>query len=136
MTSNSIRKDEQIKLIMECRKSGLTDYQWCETKDIKPSTFYNWVSKLKKAGYTFANSESKNTGVSVKQEVVKVDLVEREISRPPMMEQKVSFPAIQNTPSAAAEIQIGAITLRLFNGADPIVIENTLKCIGGAAHAW
>lgn len=38
-------KDEQIKLIMECRQSGLSDYQWCEQNGIHPGTFYNWVSK-------------------------------------------------------------------------------------------
>ena len=35
-------KDDQIKLIMECRQSELSDYQW----------FYNWVSKLRKSGYS------------------------------------------------------------------------------------
>mgnify|MGYP004522398777 CR=1 FL=1 len=23
-------KEDQIRLIMECRQSGLSDYQWCE----------------------------------------------------------------------------------------------------------
>lgn len=44
--SKRIFKDEQIRLIMECRQSGLTDYQWCEQNDIHPGNFYNWVSKL------------------------------------------------------------------------------------------
>ena len=42
-------KEDQIKLIMECRQSGLSDYQWCEQNGIHPGTFYNWVSKLKKS---------------------------------------------------------------------------------------
>ena len=29
MQKRIVRKDEQIKLIMECRQSGLSDYQWC-----------------------------------------------------------------------------------------------------------
>ena len=29
---------------MECRKSGLSDYQWCKQKGIKPGTFYNWYN--------------------------------------------------------------------------------------------
>ena len=44
-------KEDQIKLIMECRQSGLSDYQWCEQNGIHPGTFYNWVSKLKKRVY-------------------------------------------------------------------------------------
>lgn len=46
--SNRVCKSDQIKLIMECRQSGLSDYQWCEQNSINPSTFYNWVSKLRK----------------------------------------------------------------------------------------
>ena len=51
MNPNCVRKPEQIKLIMECRQSGLSDYQWCRKQGINPGTFYNWVSKLRKAGY-------------------------------------------------------------------------------------
>lgn len=72
MGSNFVRREEQIKLIMECRQSGLSNYQWCKTNGIHPRNFYNWVSKLKKAGYTFSISESKNKGTPVIQEVVKV----------------------------------------------------------------
>lgn len=51
MKQKFVRKDEQIKLIMECRQSGLSDYQWCRQRDINPGTFYNWVSKLRKSCY-------------------------------------------------------------------------------------
>lgn len=33
---------------MECRSSGLSDYQWCMEHNINPSTFYNWVKKDQK----------------------------------------------------------------------------------------
>ena len=46
MQKRIVRKDEQIRLIMECRQSGLSDYQWCQRQDINVGTFYNWVSKL------------------------------------------------------------------------------------------
>ena len=51
MNSSCVRKHEQIKLIMECRQSVLSDYQWCQKQGINPGIFYNWVSKLRKAGY-------------------------------------------------------------------------------------
>lgn len=75
MNPNGVRKPEQIKLIMECRRSGLSDYQWCQSQGINPGTFYNWVSKLRKAGYTIPDSESKTSGVPVRQEVVRLNLV-------------------------------------------------------------
>lgn len=40
--------DEQYQLIMECRSSGLSDYQWCTEHNINPGTFYNWVKKTEK----------------------------------------------------------------------------------------
>ena len=56
---NGVCKADQIKLIMECRQSGLSDYQWCEQNGIHAGTFYNWVSKLRKSGYTFPESSSR-----------------------------------------------------------------------------
>jgi len=40
---------EQIRLINECRHSGMTDADWCCENDIAVSTFYNWVSRCRKA---------------------------------------------------------------------------------------
>lgn len=40
--------EQQYQLIMECRRSGLTDYQWCKEHGIHPDTFYNWVGCLRK----------------------------------------------------------------------------------------
>ena len=135
MNPNGVRKPEQIRLIMECRQSGLSDYQWCRKQGINPGTFYNWVSKLRKAGYTIPDSESKTSGVPVRQEVVKLDLAEHEISTPAVVEQNVSHLALPDIPCIAAEIECGNIKVRLFNGADTTVIQNIIQCIGGMSHA-
>ena len=66
------------------------------------------------------------------QEVVKVDLIDSI----PEAEQKVSFSQNSSNSNLAAELQVGNITLRLFNGADEHLIQNTLRCIGGMNHAW
>ena len=47
MRSKRTPAEEQYRLIMECRQSGLTDHQWCVEHDIKPGTFYNWVKRLR-----------------------------------------------------------------------------------------
>ena len=39
---------EQIRLINECRQSGMTDADWCRENGIAVSTFYNWVSRCRK----------------------------------------------------------------------------------------
>ena len=40
---------EQLRLINECRKSGMTDADWCRENDIAVSTFYNWVQPLQES---------------------------------------------------------------------------------------
>ena len=136
MNPNCVRKPEQIKLIMECRQSGLSDYQWCRKQGINPGTFCNWVSKLRKAGYTVPDPAGKVSAAPVMQEVVKLDLAEGGISTPAMMEQNTSLSALPGVPCIAAEIECRNIRVRIFNGADAAVVQNTFQCIGGMAHAW
>lgn len=40
MRASRIPADEQFRLIMECRASGLTDHEWCMQNGIRPGTFY------------------------------------------------------------------------------------------------
>ena len=60
MRATRIPANEQFRLIMECRTSGLTDHEWCLQNDIKPGTFYNWVRRLRKKGYTEMNNPERN----------------------------------------------------------------------------
>lgn len=134
MNTNAVRKSEQIRLIMECRQSGLSDYQWCQQQGIKPGTFYNWVSKLRKAGYTIPESENKSSGLPVSQEVVKLNLIKND--DPAIVEQTAGSQVLSGVPCTAVEIECGNMKVRLFNGADPTVVRDVLQCIGGAPHAW
>ena len=84
----------------------MSDYQWCN--GIYPGTFYNWVSKLKKSGYTFLDSTQKASAKANLQEVVKADLIEPAISN---LEQNVTFQETSSEGKLAAELQIGNITL-------------------------
>lgn len=93
MKEKCVSREEQLTLIMECRSSGLSDYQWCEAHGIHAGTFYNWVSKLRKAGVTIPNSENKHLGISVHQDIVKVDLVLESAPDAAIME--------QNTPHSS-----------------------------------
>lgn len=46
MRATRIPADEQFRLIMECRASGLTDHEWCMQNGTRPRTFYNLVKRL------------------------------------------------------------------------------------------
>ena len=130
-------KNDQIKLIMQCRQSGLSDYQWCEKNGIHPGNFYNWVSKLRKSGYTFPESAAKANALPNIQEVVKVDLIPSgNLESSLLIEQNVSHDVPIPSTMVAAELLIDGITLRLFNGADERLVQSTLQCIGGMKHAW
>lgn len=126
MNPNCVRKPEQIKLIMECRQSGLSDYQWRRKQGIHPGIFYNWVSKLRKFGYTIPDLESKFFALPATQEVVKLDLTTHEVYAPSMAEQNANPAALSAGSGIAAEMECGNISVRIFNGSDLVVIQNTL----------
>lgn len=135
MQKRIVRKDEQIKLIMECRQSGLSDYQWCQKQGINAGTFYNWVSKLRKCGYTIPDSNSKTESAATVQDVVKVDLVSENVPDP-AAEQNPRPLALNTEPAVAAELVAGNVTFRFFNGADQNLIRCAMQCLGGASRAW
>lgn len=128
-------KEDQIQLIMECRQSGLSDYQWCKQNSIHPGNFYNWVSKLRKQGYSFPDSEAKSNAVPNIQEVVKADLFQSQESGL-KAEPKVSLNNTSGSSPVAVELLIGGITLRFYNGAEEKLIQSTLQYLGGMNHAW
>ena len=58
--------EEQYQLILECRSSGLSDYQWCPEHGINPGTFYNWVKRIcKKACYDIPDPVRRNNHVAM-----------------------------------------------------------------------
>ena len=68
---------EQIRLINECRQSGMTDADWCRENGIAVSTFYNWVSRCRKTAAdqipapNYGHCEIPRS----KQDVVPIDIV-------------------------------------------------------------
>lgn len=102
MQKRIVKRDEQIKRIMECRQSGLSDYQWCQKQGINAGTFYNWVSKLRKSGYAIPDSNSKSEGAAAAQDAVKVNLASADISSP-VIDQNTRPLTLNTGPAVAAE---------------------------------
>ena len=81
MTKRKYRTDEEwLSLIQECRLSGLTDKQWCETHQICPSNFYYQIQKFRKRACEIPESHSKTTLTAQKQEVVQVTFEQPAVS--------------------------------------------------------
>ena len=105
--------DEQYQLIMECRSSGLSDYQWCTEHNINPGTFYNWVKRLrKKACY-----------------VVKLEVIPDH--------QNPGIPTVESTmlpleePCPAIEVMLGTVSIKISNDVDPKLLSQILKAVTG-----
>ena len=106
---------------MECRSSGLSDHQWCKEHDIEPSTFYNWVSRLRQRGCTDIPEPTKQDHFiqTQRQEVVKLEMCpETPIST---LENPVTI-----------KVSIGPATVHIPNGVDPLLLTQVFKCLGGA----
>ena len=78
MADKKLYYDKIYDLVMQCRKSGLSDKQWCINNDIAPSTFYCWIKKLRQqACYQVPEHNFRhNTNVTAeKQDVVCVNVL-------------------------------------------------------------
>ena len=120
-------KKDQIKLIMECRQSGLTDYQWCEKNGIHSGTFYNWVSKLrKKACYDIPESIHETNAVSSpKQEVVKLEIMPDEITKTQNDSNHLTCKSL-----SPIEIILGNAKINLTNDANPVLVQHIIQSLG------
>ena len=119
---------EQIRLINECRQSGMTDADWCRENGIAVSTFYNWVSRCRK---TAADQiKAANYGhlevPRPKQDVVPIDIVPDHIS------EQYTASQMQNSyldNLHTIEVDMKDITIRISNDADPALLTRTFRLL-------
>ncbi len=135
MRAQRVSPEEQYRLVMECRSSGMTDYQWCMEHQIKPGTFYNWIRRLRAKGNAVPDAD-RAAHTSAKQEVVKIDL-----SRPSVTMNAVDYPqpaadfcfqSAQPQPSMASsamEMAFAGAVLRIPNGTDAELLEQVIRIL-------
>lgn len=114
--STTSNDEHWLKLITQCRSSGLTDRQWCMENGIPVSTFYYHVRALRKKACVVPEAVD---AAAQKQEVVPIPLWE--------MEQHTSDTAALHMPSICLEMQGIRIQIHEQAGAD--VIRNTLLAL-------
>lgn len=119
---------EQIRLINECRQSGMTDADWCRENDIAVSTFYNWGSRCQKAAAD--QIPAANYGLlevsRPKQDVVPIDIV------PDPMPEQHTASQIQNSyldNSHTIEVALKDIAIRTRNDANPVLLTRTFRLL-------
>ena len=126
MRTSRVSADEQYRLIMECRRSGLSDQQWCMNHDIKPGTFYNWVKRLRQKGcQDIPTATGRVTGRLVEQEVVRIE-------RNQMLATSLPDTLLGQLP-ASMELSIGNLKLKIPNGTDSMLLAQTIKVLSELA---
>lgn len=133
MRAQNVNKQQQLQYILECRNSGLTDYQWCKEHGIHPGTFYNWVSKLKKAGYQDIPDPVSRLGHKpIVQEICKLDVDDEVIinNLPKEIEQNTCI-SLEPGNDSTVEIVLTNATIRFVNNTDVTLFKQTLKFLGG-----
>ena len=129
------RSDEEwFRIINECRRSGLSDSQWCKQHDIRESTFFCAVSRLRKKAYAIPNRD-KSIDILPdslpKQEVVRINIEPEplQLSKPEPMQ---VMPATYLDNSHTIEIDVHGINIRVFNSVDRELLKTVLSALGGA----
>ena len=120
-------EQEQYALVMECRTSGLSDYQWCKQNGINPGTFYNWVSRLRKKACELPEPTTKDSfHPSVGQDVVRLEI---EPDPYPRLD-PASYQLPTNDTSAPVVIRLRDASISLQNSVDPVLLERILHLVG------
>ena len=140
MRSRRRSPDEQLRLVTECHQSGLTDFEWCQENNIKVSTFYGWVHRLKLSGKidTPAVIPAVIARQAERQDVVKIEIEgERPLSA---AENAASKPDDEGNALPAAPLQSGGpvmevilngVRLRVTNEINPELLANTIRLLRG-----
>ena len=120
---------EWLNLITECRKSGLSDHDWCEQNGINPSGFYKAVGRLRAAACVIPESSfppnTYDLTAPVKQDVVPLKIIQDDDDLDAL---ELSC---TNVPSYSMTITCKNITVQIANDANPALIEHTLRALGG-----
>ena len=112
--TRSLTPEQRFELVMECRSSGLTDYQWCKEHDIHPGTFYNWIARFRKQGYP---NIPEPTGRTSKHKAVKQEVVKLEI--------------LPDTPDEPVSFSSNGSIIRITNLINPQLLSIVLSQLGG-----
>ena len=141
MRSKRTSPEEQLRLITECHQSGLTDYEWCQQHNIKVSTFYAWVHRLKQRGEIDIPAVIPTV---VRKEPEKPDIVkiriegEKRIATTPKSAltpetPAETLPSMQTQPGyPVMEVIIRDVHLRVTNDVNPGLLAETIRLLRSA----
>ncbi len=124
--------EEQYQLILECRRSGMSDGDWCREKGIKLDTFYTWIGRLRKKTWFPIPPTTVTPAKAAADEIVKVDILPEESLCRSADDKNAFIPQPEfQTPGSSIEIATNGVTFRFSGKVDASLYEKTLLAIGG-----
>ena len=123
---------EWLSIVMECRKSGLTDIEWCRRNAINYEAFKTAAKRLRSASIPLPSRVKLNCvdlTVAAKPDVVKVDI----INDPPS---ESDLPAtldstVDPLTGSSIIVCLKAGEIRIDNNANPALVSCVLQTLGG-----
>ncbi len=143
MRGKRTAKEEQLRLIRECRHSGMTDCEWCREQGIEIRTFYSWIHRLKQQGEIDipAVIPSVERRKSRQADIVKIEIEGERSLIPAESTELVSElpgefftaqPESMNSPGyPVMEVAVGGAQLRVRNGIDLRLLAETIRMLRG-----
>lgn len=125
---------EWLRLITECRQSGMPDNAWCEQRDIPVSSFYNAVTRLRKEACAISKSAALSCGTyaldfTSRQDVVRVNIC----LDPETATSCTDMPGAVATPDRlyTIELMTSGITVKLSNSVDTGLLAVVFRLLKG-----
>lgn len=125
--------EEQYQLVLACRRSGMTDCDWCREKGINPETFYSWIRRLRKKGsFPIPPVSKQPIHGSPPHDIARVDILPEE-GPCSAAEGKNTFLSrpMDLAEDSFIEIEVKGATFRFCGRVDSALYEKTLLMIGG-----
>lgn len=121
-------EQEGLRIIMECRQSGLADRAWCEQHNISSSSFYNAAARLRKKACQIPEPEitSRVLDFTSHQEVVKIDICPDTYPEAMAPEHIRSHITHLGNPHTI-ELTTDNLCLKVTNSADPTLLVQILQ---------
>ena len=128
--------EERLRIINECRQSGLTANEWCRQHGLRWNTYHTWVTRLRKKGLleTAATVPTVVIHEPDLPEIVKVDLTGKGIGSARAASGGIWQENEEPDPdgiNAVMEIDLGRIRIRATNQANPMLLAEVIRQIGG-----
>ncbi len=125
--------DEWMKLVTECRQSGLTDAAWCNEHEISPSCFYNAVTRLRKRACEIPEPAGKANTLDLtshQQDVVRVAIEPEPSTAELLPDNRNNSLYLDN--SYTIEIEAEGLLIRLSNTVNPSLLPLLMNALRGS----